>query len=111
LWHFATSLFLRWGVVNPTPNPQAWGPPLVGCLWLLIRYTRIHSYTPYLEAVSSIHNLRTRHAMVTRDPVNMNEELWADNVRDEISTYRKRRSNHYYNGWRKAIEGSMELQT
>ena len=26
-------------------QPQAGWPPLVGCLWLLIRY--IHSYTPY----------------------------------------------------------------
>jgi hypothetical protein len=36
---------------------------------LLIQYIR--SYPPYLEAVSSIHNLRTHHAMVTRDPPNM----------------------------------------
>jgi hypothetical protein len=27
-----------------------------------------HNYRTYLEAVSSIHNLRTHHAMVTRDP-------------------------------------------
>jgi hypothetical protein len=51
--------------VSPTPNPQAGGPPLVGCPRLLIRYIR--SYSTYLEAVSSIHNLRTRHAVVTRD--------------------------------------------
>jgi hypothetical protein len=23
LWHFITTLFLRWGVVSPTPNPEA----------------------------------------------------------------------------------------
>jgi hypothetical protein len=28
--------FLRWGVVSPTPNPQAGGPPLVGYLRLVI---------------------------------------------------------------------------
>jgi hypothetical protein len=29
------------------------------------------SYCPYLEVVSSIHNLRTRHAVVRRNPLNM----------------------------------------
>jgi hypothetical protein len=48
---------------------QAGGPPLVDCPQLLLQY--IHSYTPYLEAVSSIRNRRMRHAMVTRDPPNM----------------------------------------
>jgi hypothetical protein len=42
-----TSLFLRSGVVSPTPNPQAGGPPLVGCPRLLIQYIR--SYSAYLE--------------------------------------------------------------
>ncbi|KAJ4446277.1 hypothetical protein ANN_12972 [Periplaneta americana] len=51
----------RW-VVSPSPNPQAGGPPLIGCPRLLIQYIR--SYPPYLEAVSSIRNLRTRHAVV-----------------------------------------------
>jgi hypothetical protein len=51
------------------PNPQAGRPPIVGCPQLLIQYIR--SYPPYLEGVSSIHNLRTRHAVVTRDPPNM----------------------------------------
>jgi hypothetical protein len=40
LWHFVTKLFLRWGVVSPTPNPQDGGPPLVGYLRLLIHYIR-----------------------------------------------------------------------
>jgi hypothetical protein len=61
--------FLRWGVVSPPPNPQAGGPPLVGCPRLIIQYIR--SYPPYLEAFSSIRNLRTRHAVVTRDPLNL----------------------------------------
>jgi hypothetical protein len=51
------------------PDLQAGGPPLVGCPRLLNQY--IYSYPPYLEAVSSIHNLRMRHAVVTRDPPNM----------------------------------------
>jgi hypothetical protein len=66
LWSFVTSLFLRWGVVSPTLNPQAGGPPLVGCPRLLIQYIR-----RYLEGDSSIRNLRTRHVVVTRDPPNM----------------------------------------
>jgi hypothetical protein len=45
------------------------GPPTVGCPRLLVQYIR--SYPPYLETVSSICNPRTRHAMVTVDPLNM----------------------------------------
>jgi len=41
-WH---DKFLRWGVVSTSPNPQAGGPPLVGCPRLLIQC--IHSYPPY----------------------------------------------------------------
>jgi hypothetical protein len=52
----------------PMPNSQAGGPPLVDCPRLLIQYIR--SYPPYLEAVSSIRNLRTRCTLVTRVPVN-----------------------------------------
>jgi hypothetical protein len=40
----------------------------VGCPRLLIQYIR--SYPPCPEAVSSIRNLMTRHAVVTRDPLN-----------------------------------------
>jgi hypothetical protein len=58
-----------YGELLPTPNPQTGGPPPVGCPRLLIEY--ILSYPPYLEGVSSIHNLRTHHAVVTRDPPNI----------------------------------------
>jgi hypothetical protein len=51
------------------PNPQAGGPPVVGCPRLRIQYIR--SYPPCLEAVSSILNLRTRHAVMTRNQLNM----------------------------------------
>jgi hypothetical protein len=47
---------------------QAGGLPVVGSLQLLIQY--ICSYPPYLESVSSIRNLRTSHAVVTREPLN-----------------------------------------
>jgi hypothetical protein len=57
-------IFLRRGAVSLTPNPKAGGPPLVGCPRLLIQY--IHRYPSYLEGVSTIRNLRTRHAVVTR---------------------------------------------
>jgi hypothetical protein len=56
-------------LLAPRPTPQAGGPPLVGYPRLLIQYIR--SYPPYLEAVPSIRNLRTCHALVTRDPPNM----------------------------------------
>jgi hypothetical protein len=59
---------LQWGF-DPMPNPQAGGPPLMGCPRLLIQY--IYRYLPYLEAISSIHNPRMCHAVVTRDPPNM----------------------------------------
>jgi hypothetical protein len=51
------------------PNPQSGGSTFVGCLRLLIQY--IHSFSPYLKGVSCIRSLRTRHAVVTRDPPNM----------------------------------------
>jgi hypothetical protein len=69
-------IFLRWGVVSPPPNPQAGWPPLVGCPRLLIQYIR--SYPPYLEAFSSIRNLRTRHAVVTRDPLSSQQSIMAN---------------------------------
>jgi hypothetical protein len=53
---------------SPTPNLQAGEPLHVGSPRLSIQY--IHSYPPYLEEVSSILNLRTCHAVVTRDPPN-----------------------------------------
>jgi hypothetical protein len=65
---------LRGRVVSPPPNLQAEGPPTVGCLRLLIQHIR--SYPPYLEAVSSNRNPRTRHAVVTVDPLNMGFRLY-----------------------------------
>jgi hypothetical protein len=42
-------IFLRWGVLSTSSNPQAGGPPLFGCPRLLIQCIR--SYPPYPEAV------------------------------------------------------------
>jgi hypothetical protein len=71
--YFATNIFFYGGgVVSPPPNLQTGRPPPVGCPRLLIQYIR--SYPSYLEAVSSIRNPRTRHAVVTSDPVNRRKE-------------------------------------
>ena len=43
--YFVTFFFSRGGVVSSSPNPQAGGPPLVGCPRLLIQFIR--SYPPY----------------------------------------------------------------
>jgi hypothetical protein len=44
-WVILNIRVLRGGVVSTSPNPQAGGPPLVGCPRLLIQF--IHSYPPY----------------------------------------------------------------
>jgi hypothetical protein len=64
------------------PNPQAGGPALVSCPRLLIQY--IHSYPPYLKAVSSIRNLRMHHAMVTRDHLILLGDFSAKIGREDI---------------------------
>jgi hypothetical protein len=55
--NIVTRGFLRWRAVSPSLNPQAGGPPHVGCPPLLSQYIR--SYPPYLGAVSSIRNTKT----------------------------------------------------
>jgi len=69
LWKFYNVTFLHWGLVSPMPTSKLENNPLPAVPQLLIQY--IHSYPPYLEAFSSIHNLRMCHAVVTRDPPNM----------------------------------------
>jgi hypothetical protein len=59
-------LFCGEDMLNSAPNQQPGGPPLVGCPRLFIKY--ISSYHPNVEAVSSIRNMRMRHAVVTRGP-------------------------------------------
>ena len=60
MWVFPNRIFLQGGVVSTSPKPQAGGPPLIGCLRLLIQFIR-----SYPLGRSSICNLRMRHAMVT----------------------------------------------
>jgi hypothetical protein len=44
-WVILNIRLLRRGIVSTSPNPQAGGPPLVGCPRLFIQF--IHSYSPY----------------------------------------------------------------
>jgi hypothetical protein len=46
------------GVYSSTPNPKAGRPNPVDCTRLMFQYIRI--YPSYLNAVTSIQNLRTR---------------------------------------------------
>jgi hypothetical protein len=57
---YHNKLILLWRVASLMPNPKYGEPPLVSHPWLLIQ--NICSYPPYLETVSSIHNMRTYHA-------------------------------------------------
>jgi hypothetical protein len=59
------------------PNPQAGEPPFICFTRLLIQYIR--SWHPYLETFS-ICNLRTRHAIVTRNPRNVVVTNISDNI-------------------------------
>jgi hypothetical protein len=48
--------FLQRGVVSTSPNPQAGGPQLVDCPWLLIQFIRSYIHVIYSwqrRAVSS----------------------------------------------------------
>ena len=42
-------MFLRWGVISMSPNPQAGGPSLVGCPQMLIQYIR--NYPPHWRLI------------------------------------------------------------
>jgi hypothetical protein len=58
------------GVLAPRPTPKLEDHPLSAvrdCLFNIFA----PNIPPYPEAVSSIRNLRTRYAVVTRDPLNM----------------------------------------
>jgi hypothetical protein len=75
--NFRNKLIFLWrGVFSPTSNPQAGGPFLVCWPPLLTQYIR--SYPPYLQAVSFIRNLRTRHAVVTWGQNNGKEKTRVD---------------------------------
>jgi hypothetical protein len=68
------------------PNQQGGGPPLVSRPQLLFQY--IHSYIPYLEAVSSIHsdlesihsyleNIGVNRMMISKWILKKDGRLWA----------------------------------
>jgi hypothetical protein len=59
---FNKIVFIVWSCQTPA-NSKDGGCPLVGCPRLLIK--QIHSYPPYLKAVSCIRNPRMRHTVVT----------------------------------------------
>lgn len=61
--------FLAVRVFQPPAQPQSWRNNPYWCPQLLMQY--IHSYPPYLQADSSIHNLRVCHATVTTELFNM----------------------------------------
>jgi hypothetical protein len=63
---FRNQIFFPLSCCPHVQPPQPGGAPLVGSPRLLIQYIR--SYPPYLEAVSSIRNLRACHVVMTRDP-------------------------------------------
>jgi hypothetical protein len=76
--------------VIPMPKPKAGVSPLISCLWLLIQYIRSHP--PYLEASSTICNIRTHHVVVTRGknlvgkpegkrPLGRPRCTWEDNIK------------------------------
>ena len=59
--NFVTRPILTAKSFQPLVQNQSVEPPFVGCPKLLIKYIR--GYPPYLRAVSSIHNLKPRHAI------------------------------------------------
>jgi hypothetical protein len=79
LWHFVTSFIFYCkhvlGVIL-TLNQQVGGLSIVSCLWPLIHYTQ--SFSPYPVVAVSIHNRRTRRAMLRGDP--LNTEIYICNV-------------------------------
>jgi hypothetical protein len=62
-------IFYGEGLLAPRPTPKLEDHPLSAVRYCL--FNIIRSYPPYLEGVSTLRNLRTPHAVVTRDPPNM----------------------------------------
>jgi hypothetical protein len=64
---FRKLLFFYGQEMLATAQPEATGPPLIGCLRLLIRYI---SNCLYMDGFSS-RNVMTHHALLTMDSLNM----------------------------------------
>jgi hypothetical protein len=61
-------------LLAPHPTPRLEEHPLSAvcdCFFLFFSYQCIHRYPPCQEAFSSICNLGMRHAVVTRNPLNL----------------------------------------
>jgi hypothetical protein len=79
---------LRWWLLAPA-QPPSWRT--THCRLSANAYS---IYSQYLEAVSSIRNPRTRHAVVTVDPLNMHVSNTSHVVRGKRST--RRTTNLYF---------------
>jgi hypothetical protein len=66
---FHKMLSFWWGVITPAPPPKQEDHPPSASANAYSIYSQLLSI--YLEASTSIRNLRTRYAVVTRDPLNM----------------------------------------
>jgi hypothetical protein len=65
--NFHKFIFYDEELLAPCPFPKLEDHPMLSYLY-------IRSYPQYLEAISSLCSLRTRHAVVTRDPPNMGND-------------------------------------
>jgi hypothetical protein len=61
--------FSRWWAASHMSKPKAGGQRLVGCPQQILQY--LCGCPPYLEAFFSFRTLKTRHAAMTRDALNM----------------------------------------
>jgi hypothetical protein len=64
--NFRNKLIFYSELLAPRPTTKLEDHPLSS-----VRDCLFNIFPPYLEAVPSIRNLRTRHAVVSRDPPNM----------------------------------------
>jgi hypothetical protein len=67
IWQYNN--ILRREIISPAASPKDGGPPLIGSLRMFTRCIR--RSPPYLETAFSIRNLRTRPAVVTREPLDI----------------------------------------
>jgi hypothetical protein len=87
---FGIKIFLRRGVVGPTPKTQAGGPPIIAYSRLLLQYIR--NYPLYPETVSFISDLKALHALVTRVTPDM--EMLNSNMTSNIQSDAATSSKH-----------------
>jgi hypothetical protein len=76
-----TKVFLRRGVVSTSLNPQAGGPPGVGCPRLLIQYIR--SYPPNWRPFLRVYRVLVGKPEGRR-PLGRPRLRWEDNIRMDL---------------------------